>query len=62
MGALNPHVTFADLQDGNLKGDFINVNSIINPASVFYIAIYILVLLTVLKHGVKGIIKLHTIE
>jgi hypothetical protein len=44
------------------KADFINVNTIISAASVFYIAIYLLVLFAILKFAIYGVVKISLIE
>jgi hypothetical protein len=44
------------------QADFINVNTIISAASIFYILIYLIILLTVLKFSFKGLIKTGAIE
>jgi hypothetical protein len=40
-----------------LNADFINVNTIISATSIFYILIYLIILLAILKFSLKGMIE-----
>jgi hypothetical protein len=44
------------------EANFININTIISASSVFYIVIYAIILLAILKYGMQGCIKISVVE
>jgi threonine/homoserine/homoserine lactone efflux protein len=55
-----PDIIVGIVNDPN--ANFINVNTIISASSVFYIAIYLLILVAILKYAIQGCIKLSIFE
>jgi hypothetical protein len=51
-----------DIVTGITGTEFININSIIGASSVFYILIYFLILMCIVKFAIEKVIRISIIE